>query len=787
MKKKISNQCRKVFLALIILILCQDLAFAQKEANNWFFGFHMSIDFNGPAPVVDTTSPMLSWEGCASISDENGNLLFYTNGDTVYNKNHQIMTKGINIGGGWSSAQSSIIIKKPCDKNIYYIFTTGERENWGSINKGLRYTIVDMSLQGGLGEVVQKNIPLHSPITERLAAVKHANGEDIWVVSHEFQTNNFLAHLVTSNGVSTNPVISSVGSPYGSTLYIQRTMKFAPDGSKLASNVHHFLVEVFEFDNATGILSNPVKVDLEGTYSYSLEFSPNGNLLYYDVTKNNGSTNPNDFTRNLYQVDMTKGWDSISFHNNKTDLGVSNPNPTWQATYRQSLQLAPDGKIYIHHGHVVNNYIGAINDPNVVGSGCNYNDSALFAKKGVGNLGFPNFIASYFYDAPFIFSGTCFGNTTTFSLGNGFSADSVKWDFGDTASVNNTSTTLPTSHIYSSPGLFTTTLIIYKNGTTDTFQRKVNIYQSISEDFLGADTVLCKGDLKLEIDIPCSSNLWSTGNTSKFITVTQPGVYWVEVTGRCGIISDTIVVDYTNGPAIVLPADTTICTGDSITLTATSTESNYLWNTGDTTSSIYVGTNGTFWVSTQNSCGIVADTIEVFTVSLPVLDLPDTTICKGDEILITIPDPANEFNFLWNNGQNNNTINLFEEGPYWVEASKNGCIVSDTAYIILKDCSDKIPDAIDDEFLVAVPNAFSPNGDGLSDNYQIMIKGEILELNLVVFNRWGKKVFESNDVNSMWDGKCENEDQPVGVYVYMLYVRGTHQEIKKKGNITLLR
>ena len=154
---------------------------AQNNADIWYFGDYAGIDFRSGAPVALTNSAMFQHEGCASISDNFGNLLFYTNGMEIWNANHTLMPNGTGLMGDVSAAQSGVIVPKPGDLNIYYVFTVDAEIS----TNGLRYSEVDMALDGGLGDVTgTKNVFLAQPSEEKVTAVLHANGYDIWVMTH---------------------------------------------------------------------------------------------------------------------------------------------------------------------------------------------------------------------------------------------------------------------------------------------------------------------------------------------------------------------------------------------------------------------------------------------------------------------------------------------------------------------------------------------------------------------------------------------------------------------------
>lgn len=196
---------------LLLKYLCaimSMLALAAPETNAqggnfiWYFGYNAGIDFNTTPPTALYDGQLFTNEGCATLTDTQGNLLVYTDGVTVYNRLHQQMPNGFGLWGHSSSAQSAIIIPKPGSNSLYYIFTT-ENVEFPSL-KRFSYSIVDMNLQNGLGDVINKNNLLHQPVAEFMNAVKHSNGIDYWITVHEEQSNNFITYLLTSSGV--NPV-----------------------------------------------------------------------------------------------------------------------------------------------------------------------------------------------------------------------------------------------------------------------------------------------------------------------------------------------------------------------------------------------------------------------------------------------------------------------------------------------------------------------------------------------------------------------------------------------------
>ncbi len=360
---------------------------AQKEANIWYFGENAGLNFSTGTPIPLLNSAMNKDEGCSSISDSSGNLLFYTDGMRVWNKNHQQMPNGSGLEGHESSTQSALIVKKPGAAAMYHIFTT---DAFFYAN-GLRYSVVDMSLLGGLGNVTTKNTLLHTPSTEKLTAVKHANGHDIWVIGHGCNSNVFHAYLVTSSGVSA-PVNSNAGAVHtgGGSLGTQNAigcMKVSPNGAKLALAVFSMsLVELFDFNTATGIVSSTVSFPQVYSNVYGIEFSPDNSRLYFT----------SDTT--VYQADLSAG-SAAAIVNSTQAVGNINWGPMGPGTnYLGAMQLGPDGRIY--GTSFFSEYLFVIQNPNAPGIECGFTEQGVWLGGRHCYGGLPGFVQSYFSSVP---------------------------------------------------------------------------------------------------------------------------------------------------------------------------------------------------------------------------------------------------------------------------------------------------------------------------------------------------------------------------------------------------
>ncbi len=340
------------------LLLLSNFLLAQNESNIWYFGRNVGVDFNSGTPVAINNGALNTLEGCATISDSQGNLLFYTNSDTVWNKNHNVMPNGSGLMGTFSTTQTAIV-KKPGSNSIYYVLTL---DALGGPN-GFRYSEVDMNLQGGNGDVTSnKNILIVSPVCEKVLVARHQNNIDYWVIVHLFGSNIFHSYLLTSSGFNITPATSSVGATINSTQNTLGYMKVSLDRSRIASaNTGGFqipnTVDLFDFNSATGILSNSITLtNFPITMQpYGVEFSPNGKVLY--VTD---GTDPD-----LIQFDLLAG-SATAINNSRVDINTGGFGIG-------ALQMGPDLKIYRAVSFALDSSaLGVINNPNVIGPGSNF-------------------------------------------------------------------------------------------------------------------------------------------------------------------------------------------------------------------------------------------------------------------------------------------------------------------------------------------------------------------------------------------------------------------------------
>lgn len=389
-----TNIKMKLRLIFLLLILTFITSYGQKQGSVWYFGDHAGLDFNTGNPIAITNGATYDVgsdgsEGTAVISDSSGSLLFYTNGQNIWNKNHQIMPNGDSLLGNVSSTQAALIVAQPGSSRYFYVFTTDDFYN-DQLKYGFRYSIVDICLDNGFGDVIisQKNIKLLDTVAEKLTAVRHANGIDYWVITHKYFSDAFYSYHLSSSGI-VDTVISHVGSIHPTGMIglggAIGQLKASPNGQKLAivnAQSAPNIAEYFNFDKNTGIVSNCVSVQTNQYYGYyGVSFSPDNSKLYIACCLN---------ANGIYQFDLNAGnGNSDSVRASKT-LIVG----YWNSF---GIQLANNGKIYVVRSGNSGKYLSVINNPNNLGLNCNYIDSAIYLGGKTSFYNLPNFIDSYDY------------------------------------------------------------------------------------------------------------------------------------------------------------------------------------------------------------------------------------------------------------------------------------------------------------------------------------------------------------------------------------------------------
>ncbi|GGK12001.1 hypothetical protein GCM10007962_02800 [Yeosuana aromativorans] len=452
----------------MFLILFSDHLVSQNETNNWYFGNEAGLSFNNGRQTVLTDGKMNTVAGCSSISDRFGNLLFYTNGKDVWNKDHVLMENGSNLAGDPNNTQSSIIIPKPNDDNVYYIFTTREvPSKTPLLTPGLFYSEVEFSSQFPLGKVVIKNIRLTSSITERITAIHHAASNTIRVITFGSRSSQagtpkdtFYIFNVTENGVDRIPLIDKQNVNLSSA----GAMKISPNGKILGlADYDGRLIYLYNFNNDTATLSfdKTLLADLLFTpiNPYGLEFSQDSEVIFYS---GKNQSNNNSYLIRFRLVDR-------SDVEGKTVVDVSSGYDFG------SLQLASNGKIYMAI-FVQNNPLASVGQISVINapsdnSDIGYQPLGIDLQTGESLKGLPIFVQSFFRNR-ILTENQCVSDTFNFSFDTYAPATSALWDFDD----GTTSSLVNPNHKYSKPGLYFVKATLTINNQPVEIYKQVMVY-----------------------------------------------------------------------------------------------------------------------------------------------------------------------------------------------------------------------------------------------------------------------------------------------------------------------
>lgn len=699
----------------LLCLFCTVRTFSQNEITKWYFGYYGALDFMTNPPTPLNNSAMNAVEGCSSIADANGNLLFYTNGVTIWNAAHTQMANGTGLNGNTSATQGALIIRRPGSANLFYVFTLSFQQ--------FCYSIVDMSLAAGMGSVTVKNALIYNNnnslttnLTEKMHATRHANGSDFWVAVREYNNLNvngdFRTYHLSAAGLNTTAVISAVGTPTNTNFSVIGQMKFSPNGQKLGfayyngNNNIYPVAELYDFNNATGVVSNPVPLYNYTTtinnfyYSYGCEFSPDNSKFYVARYANSG----------LNQIGITQ-WDmnagSASAIQASSIAIATNTNTTNNNYYFGSMQLAPNGKIYIsgYYSSTVNTYtnLSVINNPNAAGTACNF-------VYGGQPFGLPNPNAnnqtSYSYlSLPNFIPQPCL--TFTAGTGNitgcfGASAGSasvlaVAANSGTLTYLwNNGTNTYSTPIITNVPaGAWTVTVSDTTNCSTSSVVTIAQPPATTITITASSQTVCVNGSAVLTASAAGGTGsfgfLWQNFLNSNIYTPSQNTqgtyVYTVLATDQnlCST-TKTIAINFLDNPTLGALPNQTICTAQSATLVA-SGASTYTWQPMNVASSSVVVSPTALTIYTvigtgTNQCS-TSKTLAVSFYTNPILNVsPNQTICSNQSATLNASGASV---YTWQPlNVISNSIVVSPTAPitiYTVSATNNGCATEETVAV----------------------------------------------------------------------------------------------------------
>jgi len=723
-----------------------------NESKIWYFGQWAGLDFSGDTavpiyyPFSNGILNRFTDEACISMSDASGKHIFYSTPQYVFNRNRIQMPNGSGLLGHPSATQMAAVAD-PANVNLYYLFTL---DAFGGAN-GLRYSVIDMSLDGGLGDIVagSKNTLLLTPVTEKISTVKHSNGIDTWVIVHEYNTDAFYSYLVTATGINATPVITHIGSVHSGNSIGQ--LKFSPDGCKIAlAMADEATVELFNFNNQTGVLSSAVSInDFDYKDCYGVEFSPDGSKLYIGT----------ELTRNIYQFDM-KQTTLPAIVASRVLIGHVNSTAGIAA-----FQLGPYGKIYVARTN--NRWLGVINNPNAPGILSNFVADGVSlgfnANEGFGNAmnksgnGLPCFSQQYFYDPKPVITGrdtVCINSANVQYKISGSSCASLNnsWSLIGKGTLVSANDTMAVVNFSGAEGI--DTLVVERNSacgiTVDTLFIRI---RDVKLDI--ADTIKCTTNpVVLDAGAGFITYEWQDHSTAQTFSAPGAGKYWVSVTTREGCsITDTVRVKNHTAPAVSLGPDIARCPGAITVLDAGVGYTGYEWQDHSTEQTFSAYLPGKYWVTVTDVCGSKAsDTLRIAADTDFSLG-GNQSLCNGETIVL---NAGNNYSYYqWQDHSSTSTFSVTHQGTYSVIVSDgSGCYGYDTVQVSIgNDC------CVD----IKIPSLITPNKDGKNETFEVSCianNGWLLE----IYNRWGSVVYRSDNYANTWNAE-NNSD---GVYFYLL-------------------
>lgn len=808
---------KKVFLIAYILHFISMQANAQNEENVWVFGDRTGLDFTAtsPVPVVNELFP--GYKGSASICDAGGQLLFYSNGYWVWDKNNFLMpglTSGISGYTGPSSpsvgypplmnwtgsfaSQSAAICGMPNNAGKYYLFslnTTGQ----------LYYSQIDMSLNSGNGDLVpgKTSIFLDGALCEKMTVVKGCN--NIWLIVKSRVGNNYKAFEINDTGIVTTPVLSNVGL-LPSSWYQCGVIKFSPDAKKMAAACFSSAIphgkgglELYDFDPSTGKLTNPVVLDSSSTmgYYYGTCFSPDNTKLYASTSSFfDGSV----FRYGkIHQFDLSLSSTAAIIASNTT---IYNDIITQQDNIGD-LKRGKDGKIYVGSGSSYLSFtpfMHCINFPNLAGMACGMTPNAIAMPPGAwSHRSIPNDIA--LIDAPDT-TGTIINITACFADSVDLIADTGKryqWSNGS----NQKKITVYNNAIYS---------VSFIN-TSCQYQKDTYIVRFISLPTWNNSGYSCPGAAQAKAWVKPSIGDTTTfmyewkdamgnifyKNTTRFadtVSGLDTGRYFLTIKTVSGC-DTTILIHILPLPLPIasMIVDSIACKGTAISFINTSNVPLWKWYFGDGNTSNDNNPKYSYNNTGNYTTSLVVTNIEGCSDTIPrQISVKDLHLnLNANSELVEVNDVV----ILQSSSLQPYTVETWQPAYLFNDQSAyRQNVKMDTTHTFVvfgrseEGCVDSASVKVTVNPLVSMPNAFTPNGDGKNDRFRPVAKGYIFVRYFEVYNRFGQKVYSAFGPKAQegWDGSFNGKPVEIGTYYYHINIEtesvGT---IYLKGDVIVIR
>ncbi|MCX6140680.1 MAG: hypothetical protein NTX15_07635, partial [Candidatus Kapabacteria bacterium] len=640
-----------VFSAIVVacVVLPAFSAFGQPLSTwNWYFGQRAGVTFRNGSIESISDGQLNTSEGCATVSDPiTGELLFYTDGVTVWNRLHDVMPNGSELFGDQSTSQSALVVPAPGRPWIFYVFNPAPvtSSSIGSRCLCLCYSIVDMRADAGFGDVVKKNEVLLNDVTEHVTATADCKGDGWWIVVRSRSTRHFFSLHLTRDVLSTIPVSSDAGNP---TLVVREAgqMHISPDSRQLVITSTAGSSQLYDFDSQTGKVTNGINLfrsESLGSH-YGAAFSPDSKKLYISVANETSNAQTRIYQ---FSIDSKK---SDVIVNSKFVLGEMSGVYNWTP-----MQLASDGHVYI--GRPGQPWLAMISSPNEDTSLAMLRDTAI-RLTGTCRYGLPNMIGSSLIEPGLRFTACslpraaftdprdlCAGTCTGMRDASTGAIDTWEWIF-EGGSPASSIERQPQVVCYDAPGKHVIRLVVSNGYGTDTANGTITVLPTPTVTVDSVPEICPRTRIQLQAR-GASTYLWSPTvlvsdptRPDPFIEPRSTTRYTVVGTNPLGCKDTaTILVRVTDMTA---SGDATICAGASVQLFARGAD-RYSWfpTTGlsdPTASSPVASPSATtaYVVTMQLGACRILDTVLITVIdsfSVKIIG-PDRT-CVGDTLVLS--------------------------------------------------------------------------------------------------------------------------------------------------------
>lgn len=357
----------------------------------------------------------------------------------------------------------------------------------------------------------------------------------------------------------------------------------------------------------------------------------------------------------------------------------------------------------------------------------------------------------------------CANQYVTLNAGAGF--DTWKWNTG---SLNQMITV-------NQQGTYSVQATLNGCSSYDTLQ-VLNVYP-LPVFSLGNDTALCWGQqLQFSFNLLQALYKWNTGSNLNTFTINQAGTYWLQVSQQGCVKGDTVIIIYNPSPILNLGNDTTLCEHQTLLLNAFNGNATYTWQDGTSAPDYRVSKAGVYFVIADLSNCKASDMVTITYKALPFFTLgKDSFLCTGQQYILS-PLLNTGASLLWQDGSMGPMYNVSKEGLYVATAFNECGSYTDSVIISSGVCN------------IMMPSAFTPNGDGINDLFKVKYPFPLKQFNMVIYDRWGEKIFETNSIDGAWDGTWKGNPCTQNSYVWIIrFINSGNDAQQLKGVVTLLR